>query len=118
MICKFDHDGDCCNCGSPHYKDRCRPLLCDCGTSMTNADRIRTLSDEEMAKYLDTLTWKEPAWDRWFNEEFCKKCKPLVGEYEGKTIEFHECETCDGECPHGDATLLWLRMPAEVPEYA
>ena len=107
------------------YKDSCGYEICmmeDCCDYeegvMTNADRIRAMSDEELAKYLDTLTWKEPAWDRWFNEEFCKKCKPLVGEYEGKTIEFHECETCDGECPHGDATLLWLQQPAEVLEYA
>ena len=26
MKCKFEHDGDCCNCGSPQYMCKCKPV--------------------------------------------------------------------------------------------
>ena len=48
MKCKFEHDGDCCNCGSPQYMCKCKPDICNSIVSMTNADRIRAMSDEEM----------------------------------------------------------------------
>lgn len=52
MICKFEHDGDCCNSGSPQYMCKCKPNGCDSVVPMSNADRIRAMSDEELAEYI------------------------------------------------------------------
>ena len=48
MKCKFEHDGDCCNCGSRQYMCKCKPKICGSIVPITNADRIRAMSDEEM----------------------------------------------------------------------
>ena len=48
MKCKFEHDGDCCNCGSQQYMCKCKPKICGSIVLITNADRIRAMSDEEM----------------------------------------------------------------------
>ena len=48
MKCKFEHDGDCCNCGSQQYMCKCKPKICGSIVPITNADRIRAMSDEEM----------------------------------------------------------------------
>lgn len=52
MKCKFEHDGDCCNCGSPQYMCKCKPDICNSAAPITNADRIRAMSDEELARLL------------------------------------------------------------------
>ncbi len=46
MKCKYEHDGDCCNCGSPQYMCKCKPKICHSVAPVTNADRIRAMSDE------------------------------------------------------------------------
>lgn len=48
MKCKYEHSGDCCNCGSPQYMSKCKPNICNSEVPMTNADCIRSLSDEEL----------------------------------------------------------------------
>lgn len=55
MKCKFEHDEDCCNCGSPQYMCKCKPKICGSVVPITNADSIRRMSDEEMATELLTL---------------------------------------------------------------
>lgn len=52
MMCKFEHDGDCCNCGSPQYMCKCKPDVCGSAVPMTNADRIRAMPDKELAEFL------------------------------------------------------------------
>lgn len=52
MKCKFEHEGDCFNCGSSQYMYRCNPEVCYSAVPTTNADRIRSMSDEQMAKEL------------------------------------------------------------------
>nr|DAQ29290.1 MAG TPA: growth factor-like protein [Caudoviricetes sp.] len=52
MKCKFEHDGDCCNSGSPQYMCKCKPGICGSAVPMTNADRIRAMSDKELARFL------------------------------------------------------------------
>lgn len=52
MMCKFEHDGDCCNCGSPQYMCKCKPNICGSVVPITNADHIRAMSDEELAVFL------------------------------------------------------------------
>ena len=50
MKCKFEHDGDCCNCGSPQYMCKCKPKICGSIVPITNADLIRAMSDTGLAK--------------------------------------------------------------------
>ncbi len=52
LICKFEHDEDCCNSGSPQYMCKCKPDVCNSAVPMTNADRIRAMSDEELSDFL------------------------------------------------------------------
>lgn len=49
MKCKFEHDEDCCNSGSPQYMCKCKPDVCHSAVPMTNGDCIRSMSDEELA---------------------------------------------------------------------
>ena len=51
MKCKFEHDDDCCNSGSPQYMCKCKPDVCHSAVPMTNADRIRSMSDEELSDF-------------------------------------------------------------------
>ena len=48
LICKFEYDEDCCNSASPRYMCKCKPEVCNSAVPMTNADRIREMSDEEL----------------------------------------------------------------------
>lgn len=85
MKCKFEHDEDCCNSGSPQYMCKCKPDICHSAVPMTNADRIRSMSDEELAK--------------WF-----------LGA--GICIRDLDDVRCDGvSCK--ECRLNWLRQPAE-----
>lgn len=59
MMCKFEHDGDCCNCGSPQYMCKCKPNICGSVVPITNADRIRAMSDEELAEWICSLMTAE-----------------------------------------------------------
>ena len=51
MICRFEHSGLCCNSGSRHYEYECKK--CECMIPISNAERIRSMTDEELAKFLD-----------------------------------------------------------------
>ena len=51
MKCKFEHDGHCCNLGAKQYMIECKQP-CETIVTMTNADRIRAMSDEELAKLI------------------------------------------------------------------
>ena len=51
MKCKFEHDGHCCNCGATQYMIECKQP-CETIVPMTKADRIRAMSDEELAELL------------------------------------------------------------------
>lgn len=53
MKCKFEQDEDCCNSGSPQYMCKCKPDVCHSAVPMTNAERIRAMSDEELAEWLE-----------------------------------------------------------------
>ena len=59
MKCRFEHDGDCCNSGATQYMCKCKKP-CDTIIPLTNADRIRAMSDDELAKLLyssDSIEW-------------------------------------------------------------
>lgn len=59
MKCKFEHDEDCCNSGSPQYMCKCKPSACNSAFPMTNADRIRAMTDEELAKWICSIMTAE-----------------------------------------------------------
>ena len=59
MKCKFEHDEDCCNSGSPQYMCKCKPSACNSAVPMTNADRIRAMSDEELAEWICSIMTAE-----------------------------------------------------------
>ena len=53
MKCKFEHDEDCCNCGSPQYMAKCRPFLCGCAVPITKAKELAMIAEwgrKELAK--------------------------------------------------------------------
>lgn len=51
MKCKYEHDGDCCNSGADQYMCKCKK---PCGFiwPLSNADHIRSMTDEEMAEFI------------------------------------------------------------------
>lgn len=51
MKCKYEHDGDCCNAGADQYMCKCKKP-CEFIWPLSNADHIRSMSDEELADYM------------------------------------------------------------------
>ena len=47
MKCKFEQDGNCYNSGAKQYMCKCKKP-CDAIISMTNAQKIRSMSDDEL----------------------------------------------------------------------
>lgn len=103
---KYKRCGECKNF-TAHFMTT---VCCDCEfmsnfeqkPPMTNGDRIRSMTDEELRDFLDKFrveTYTEP-----FGKKFCKCC-PTVG-----TTEYKECEFVDGVCPHGDSLMWWLEQ--------
>ena len=52
LKCKFEHDGDCCNSGASQYMCKCKQP-CDIIRPLTNAEHIRSMTDEELAEFGD-----------------------------------------------------------------
>lgn len=104
MKCKFEHDGDCCNSRSPQYMCKCKPKICGSAVPMTNADRIRGMSDEELAEFL--ILSPEMEFD------VCKFCE--YGNTSGDDRGI--CLTKDGICraeANCEAFKKWLRQPTK-----
>ena len=83
MKCRFEHDGDCCNSGATQYMCKCKQP-CDTIFPVTNADRIRAMSDEELAEFL-----------RW---DICVKIRG-------------DNRLCNGWCD--ECVLDWLKQPVK-----
>ncbi len=97
LICKFQHDGDCCNCGSPQYMCKCKPDICNSVVPITNADRIRKMSDEELEDQLVLELVLEV--------EGTAPCKMFISIPAG---EMFICRQAAKE-----AVEKWLQQPAE-----
>ncbi len=85
----------------------------------TNADRIRAMSDKELAGFIEELAYnRETPWGDLFQETFCKGCpaQEYTMENEQK-MRLRECDFADGECPHGSDIAWWLQQPAEGDRY-
>lgn len=96
MKCKYEHDGDCCNMGAEQYMCKCKQL-CGCIAPLTNADRIRGMSDDELAEKLLTIND--------FDEKWCKRKRSCDDRVENdEPIPDEECMEC---------MLDWLKKPWE-----
>ena len=81
----------------------------------TNADRIRAMSDQELAAFLDRISigGDEP-WESIFKTTFCDCCPTVeITEEDGTQHYLNECDFVDGVCPHGNSIQWWLKQPAE-----
>lgn len=84
--------------------------------AQTNADRIRAMSDEELAEFLDQIAYaRETPWSIPFQKKICNNCQTTTCTVEGyhHPMELNECDFEDGECPHGSDIVWWLQQPAE-----
>lgn len=99
----FDSCVDCWD----EFSDRCPP--------MTNADRIRAMSDEELADFLSRLAYAcDEPWSNLFALKFCYNCpEPEYTLDDGRKMNLHECDFKDGKCPHGSDVMWWLNQAAE-----
>jgi hypothetical protein len=77
---------------------------------MTNFERIKAMSIDELTEYLNKINYDgELPSDKWFNENYCKKCPEIeCTDEKGKTQKYVICDFVGEECPHGDGTKLWL----------
>ena len=113
MICKFNTCGTCFNCYSKNFNMDCFP--CEDADPMTNADRIRAMTDEELSEFLSSIAYgRETPWCEQFAEKFCKSCPTTTCTAEGHhhPMDLHECDFTDGKCPHGRDIVWWLQQPA------
>ena len=80
---------------------------------MTNADRIRAMSDQELAAFLDRISIEgDEPWDSIFKTTFCDCCPTVeVTEEDGTQHHLNECDFADGVCPHGKSIQWWLKQP-------
>ncbi len=89
----------------------------DCpGWGISNADRIRSMSDEELAVWISDIAYagKTP-WDSQFARKFCDSCPRIKGTLpDGKTIDLYECDFVDGKCPHGSDIAWWLEQRTDL----
>ena len=95
--CKFEHGGYCCNCGAMQYMDKCEKP-CDTIIPVTNADRIRSMSDEELAVWLVEKTmyqesaFSSPSYLNFLTESDDTKESAIKG-----TVEWLKQPAKDGE---------------------
>lgn len=84
---------------------------------MTNFEKIKALSLEDFASFLDNITCDEVAWDSWFNKNYCDKCPPVeVDGHEYTPCEYYsnpkDSHLACREISHyftEDIILAWLR---------
>lgn len=81
----------------------------------SNADRIRAMSDEQLADFLSHLAYtREEPWSKPFSLKFCRSCpEPEYTLDDGRKIKLHECDFKDSKCPHGSDIVWWLNQSAE-----
>lgn len=82
---------------------------------MTNADKIRYMSDAQLAVFIEKiLLTGDEMWSVPFSKKFCEKCQPVATKESPVcgTVEFYECDFADGKCPNGGDLEWWLKQPA------
>lgn len=105
------HPRPCYDDGKCHYKGECGHKA-----PLSNADRIRAMSDKELAEFLEQIAYaRETPWSELFAEKFCKSCPETKCEIPDylNPLFLHECDFTDGKCPHGSEIVWWLQQPPE-----
>ena len=70
---------------------------------MNNFEKLKSMSAEELAEWLDILHYDNTPWLQWFDSKYCSQCSPVVvtrEEYKdkfgcsgyGDTVECAYCE--------------------------
>lgn len=90
---------------------------------MTNLDRIKSFTAQEMAEWINSNdTWEYSEWTKWWDENYCKKCPPIKGKLKdtGKDIECCYCEL-ENHCKFfpdkkdipdcNEIIKMWLNQP-------
>ena len=96
---------------------------------MTNYEKIKSMSQEELANFLDNLGFDGEPWALWFEKEYCNKCESIIGKTgPDAAIPNHTYEACYCEMNHGKCKFfenqelapdscqmakLWLNAKAE-----
>ena len=109
-LCKICADG-CYLAGTDRQISFCRLYK-----PQTNADRIRAMSNEELADFLCSIAYAgNTPWSEPFETEFCKSCPTIKATIKktGETMVLKECDFVGGVCPHGGDAVWWLRQPAK-----
>ena len=90
-------------------------ILRDCThfRQLTNGDRIRAMSDEDLAQFMYELAYqRKTPWSEPFARLFCNHCpEPEYTLNDGRKLRLHECDFADGKCPHGNDMVWWLGQP-------
>lgn len=95
--------------------EKCRVFYPRTDETLSNGERIRRMTDEELAEFLCQLAYagKDP-WSEPFARLFCDQCpEPEYTLGDGRKLRLHECDFSDGKCPHGNDIVWWLNQPAE-----
>lgn len=81
---------------------------------MTNAEKIRNMTDEQLVEFLNDWTWEKAS--EAFGDKCCSKCEPVIAEYNGRETEFAKCEFDDYVCPYekGDCVKWWLQEECDT----
>ena len=82
----------------------------------TNADRIRAMSDEELACFIKKLAYNRetPRGVICFRRRFARGARPKNTPWKtGKKCGSVSAISLMGECPHGSDIAWWLQQPAE-----
>lgn len=81
---------------------------------MTNFDKIKNMSKEELIEFLNNLIDNDSDSTiifEWFKEKYCKVCPDIEIIYDGKNEIWKECYF-EGICPYQDLDKklinLWL----------
>lgn len=79
---------------------------------MTNFEKIKNFSIEELAEFLDGQCWNDDApWSKWFNDTYCSNCEPIEVTLEGyhRPIGCAYCEL-ENKCRFFDHYLEPVEM--------
>lgn len=82
---------------------------------MSNFDRIKDMSLDEMEEFLQDAEYRSP-WADEFAEACCKTCEPEMvptDEFH-RPMQFYPCDYEEHHCPHGDIIRWWLEQEAKV----
>lgn len=79
---------------------------------MTNYEYIKSLSKEELAKFLGLGVEYDSIWDMWFGEKYCNNCAYIdIGGHPHTYCELHDdmCKFLNEKIPDSVKTaLMWL----------